>query len=53
MVYILDGMAEITIGDEKFTVKEGETIIMPANVPHALYAAERFKMLLTVVFSLE
>ena len=53
MVYILDGVAEITIGDEKFTVKEGETIIMPANVPHALYAAARFKMLLTVVFSLE
>ncbi len=51
MVYILDGEAEITIGEEKFNVKKGETIVMPANVPHALLATERFKMLLTVVFS--
>ncbi|STA92366.1 cupin domain-containing protein [Clostridium cochlearium] len=53
MVYILDGEAEITIGEEKFNVKKGETIVMPANVPHALLATERFKMLLTVVFSLQ
>lgn len=53
MVYILDGEAEITIGEEKFNVKKGETIVMPAHVPHALLATERFKMLLTVVFSLE
>lgn len=52
MVYILDGEAEVTIGGEKFTLKKGETIVMPANVPHALLAKERFKMLLTVVFSL-
>ncbi|KEI97362.1 cupin [Clostridium botulinum A2B7 92] len=52
MVYILDGEAEITIGEEKFNVKKGETIVMPANVPHALLATQRFKMLLTVVFSL-
>lgn len=52
MVYILDGEAEITIGEEKFTVKKGETIVMPANIPHALLATEKFKMLLIVVFSL-
>lgn len=52
MVYILDGESEITIGDEKFNVKKGETIVMPAHVPHALLAAEKFKMLLVVVFSL-
>ncbi|MBF8984243.1 cupin domain-containing protein [Lutibacter sp. B2] len=52
MVYILDGEAEVTIGEEKFTVKKGETIVMPAHIPHALLAKERFKMLLTVVFSL-
>lgn len=49
MVYILDGEAEITIGEEKFNVKKGETIVMPANVPHALLATQKFKMLLTVV----
>jgi len=52
MVYILDGEAEITVGGEKFNVKKGGAIVMPANVPHGLEAKERFKMLLTVVFSL-
>jgi len=53
MVYILDGVAEITIGEEKHIAKAGEVIIMPANVSHALLAKEQFKMLLTVVFTLE
>jgi len=52
MVYILDGEAEITVGEEKFSAKKGEAIVMPANIPHGLEAKERFKMLLTVVFSL-
>ena len=52
MVYILDGEAEVTIGDTKTLVKKGETIVMPANVSHALLATEQFKMLLVVVFSL-
>lgn len=52
MVYILDGEAEVTIGGEKFNLQKGEAIVMPANVPHGLVARERFKMLLTVVFSL-
>lgn len=52
MVYILDGESEITVGEEKFNVKKGETIVMPAGVSHALFATEKFKMLLVVVFSL-
>lgn len=52
LVYILDGQAEITIGSEKFQVKKGETIVMPAGIPHALFAVERFKMFLVVVFNL-
>jgi quercetin dioxygenase-like cupin family protein len=44
MVYILDGAAEVTIGEELFNVKKGESIVMPANVPHGLLAVERFKM---------
>lgn len=50
MVYVLDGETEITIGEEVFIVKKGETIVMPAGIPHALLAKERFKMLLVVVF---
>lgn len=49
-VNILDGEAEITIGEEKFAVKKGECIVMPAGIPHALHATERFKMMLVVVF---
>lgn len=49
MVQILDGSAEITIGDNTYTVKSGETIIMPSDIPHGLEARERFKMLLTVI----
>lgn len=49
MVQVLDGIAEITIGGNQMTVKAGETLIMPANVPHALLAIERFKMLLTMI----
>ena len=50
MVYIIDGQAEITIGGEKFNVKAGETIVMPAEVAHAVFAPERMKFMLTVVF---
>ncbi|RRJ64989.1 cupin domain-containing protein [Paenibacillus oralis] len=50
MVNVIEGIAEITIGDEVHTVKAGETIIMPANIPHGLKAVEAaFKMLLIVV----
>lgn len=50
MVLVLDGEGEITIGSEKYTVKAGETIVMPANTPHAVFAKEQFKMFLIVVF---
>lgn len=50
MITALDGAGEITIAGEKFTLRAGETIIMPAGKPHAVFASERFKMFLTVVF---
>lgn len=49
MVQILDGEAEITIGEKVLNVKTGETVIMPSDVPHGLEARQRFKMLLTVL----
>lgn len=49
VVQILDGEAQIAIGGKPNTVKKGETIIMPANVSHALQAIEPFKMLLTMI----
>jgi len=49
VVYILDGKAEIIIGGEPKMVMAGEMMIMPANIPHALNAVERFKMLLIMI----
>jgi len=46
---ILDGEADITIGGAPFHLREGEMIIMPANIPHALHAPQRFKMMLTMI----
>jgi quercetin dioxygenase-like cupin family protein len=53
MVQVLAGTAQLTIGGVKHIVNAGETIVMPAEVPHALFAVEDFKMLLTVVLPYE
>lgn len=50
MVLALDGKAIITIDGAEHNLSCGETIIMPAKIPHAIYAKERFKMLLIVIF---
>ncbi len=50
MVTILEGTGKFTVDDKEFILGQGKTIIMPANIPHAVYGQERFKMLLTVVF---
>ena len=49
MIQVLDGEAEIIINGQPYRLKSGQCIIMPANVPHAVNAKERFKMLLTMV----
>jgi quercetin dioxygenase-like cupin family protein len=46
---ILDGKCEITIGGEPNLLSEGQMIIMPANIPHALEATEAFKMMLIMI----
>lgn len=49
LVQVLEGTAEITIDDQPYLVREGESILMPANIQHSLKAREPYKMLLTVV----
>jgi len=49
VVYLLDGKCRVTIGTKTQTVKSGEMIVMPANIPHSLSAGERFKMLLIMI----
>lgn len=48
-VQVVEGEAEITISGVVQTVRAGEIIIMPADQPHSLKAAERFKMLLVMI----
>jgi quercetin dioxygenase-like cupin family protein len=49
VVQILDGQALLTIGGEGVQVSAGQIIIMPTDVPHAVTAEVRFKMLLTMI----
>jgi quercetin dioxygenase-like cupin family protein len=49
MLMLLDGKAGVTIGGKLNILLAGEAIIMPANVPHALNAIERFKMMLVMI----
>lgn len=48
LVQVLDGTATLTIGTATVPVRAGELVLMPANVPHAVLPAGRFKMLLTM-----
>ncbi|MDB8680858.1 cupin domain-containing protein [[Ruminococcus] gnavus] len=49
-VTCLDGIGKITIDGVEYLLHEGESIVMPAGHPHAVYGQEAFKMLLVVVF---
>lgn len=50
MVTVLEGTGRFTVDGEVFLLNEGETLIMPKDIPHAVYGVERFKMQLTVSF---
>jgi quercetin dioxygenase-like cupin family protein len=49
VVQVVDGKGIFTIGGKDIEVTAGQLLIMPANVPHAVYAVEKFKMLLTMI----
>jgi quercetin dioxygenase-like cupin family protein len=51
MIQVVDGKGEIIIGGKSFILGTGQCIIMPANVPHAVKADEKFKMVLTMIKS--
>ena len=50
MVTCLDGVGRITIDGVNYELREGDSIVMPARHPHAVFGQEQFKMLLVVVF---
>lgn len=50
LITCLEGVGRITIDEDIYELTEGESIVMPAGHPHAVYAKEKFKMLLVVIF---
>ena len=50
MVQVLEGTGRFTVDGVPHILHEGESIVMPAGFPHAVFGEERFKMLLTVIF---
>jgi len=51
LVQVIDGTTEIKIKGTSHSLKAGQSIIMPANIPHAVLAIEKFKMILTMIKS--
>lgn len=49
MVQVIEGNAEIVINEVLYKLGGGESIIMPAGIPHAVFAPEKFKMVLTMI----
>ena len=49
LVQILEGEMEIVVDGNHSKMTAGESLVLPANVPHALTAVQRFKMLLTMI----
>ena len=50
MVTVLEGTGKFTVGGEELILNEGETLIMPKDIPHAVFGQEKFKMQLIVSF---
>ena len=53
LVHVLEGEGTFTVDGKAHIVKAGEALVMPAGKPHAVFASQAFKMLLTVVFPKE
>lgn len=49
-VHVLEGTGKFTVGGKEHICKAGDVLVMPAKIPHAVYAMEDFKWILTVVF---
>ena len=49
LVQVVDGEADITVGDQTHRVSHGEVMLLPADIPHSVQACEQFKMLLTMI----
>ena len=50
MVTVLEGKGRFTVADDVFYLEAGETLVMPKDIPHAVFGEEQFKMQLVVSF---
>ena len=50
LVTVLEGTGKFIVGGEVFILNEGESVIMPKDIPHSVFGEEQFKMLLVVSF---
>ncbi len=50
LIYMMEGKTQVIIGNNSYELLEGQSILMPATVPHSVYALEKMKFMLTVVF---
>ena len=50
MVTVLDGKGRFTVDGEVYYLEKGETLIMPKDIPHAVFGEEKFKMVLVVSY---
>ena len=50
MVTVLEGTGRFTVGGQVFLLSEGETLVMPKDIPHAVFGEEKFKMQLIVSY---
>ena len=50
LIYVIEGKVQVIIGDNKYELLEGQSILMPATIPHSVYSLEKMKFMLTVVF---
>jgi quercetin dioxygenase-like cupin family protein len=51
LVHVIEGEVEISIAQKKFSLVRNDIIILPANIPHAVQAVQKFKMILTMIKS--
>ncbi|MDI9490466.1 MAG: cupin domain-containing protein [Clostridiaceae bacterium] len=50
LVTVMEGEGRFVVGDDTYILKAGESLVMPAGIPHSVHADQKFKMQLTVVF---
>lgn len=50
MVILIDGEGKFTVGEDVHMLKNGETLIMPKDIPHSVFASKQFKMLLIISY---